>query len=164
MKKIILFAAAVFMSVYCMAQEPMAFPFQGGKEVMTKFFKDSVVVSNEIVSKKATGMVVFKFTADQKGAIKKMVIYYADDVMLARPVIEALKKSSSKWIVPGNEKSHDFILPFIIGFNPSASNTADTKNLYYNFYLAKKPIQTQDQLPLDVVTMLPPVMINYDVN
>lgn len=164
MKKTLLSITALLLSVYCMAQEPMAFPFQGGSQVMNKFFKDSLVVSQEIISKKATGMVIFKFTADQKGAVQKMVIYYADDVMLARPVIDALKKSSSKWIVPGNEKFHDFILPFMIGFNAPAGNTDEAKQLFYNFFLTRKPILTQDQLPLNLVTLLPPVVINYDVN
>ena len=164
MKKVLLSIIILFLSAYCMAQEPLAFPFQGGSSVMGKFFKDSVVISAEIKTKKATGMVIFKFTADQKGAVQKMVIYYADDVLLARPVIEALKKSSSRWIVPGNEKFHDFMIPFIIGFNPPANNTGQAKNLLYNFYLARKPIMTQDQLPLNLVTLLPPVVINYDVD
>ena len=164
MKKILLSIITLFISACCIAQEPMAFPFQGGKDVMTRFFKDSLVVSPDIINKKATGMVVFKFTADQKGSIQKMVIYYADDVILARPVIDAIKKSSSKWIVPGNEKFHDFILPFIISFNPSVANSKEAKQLYYNFYMSRKPIMSQDQLPLNMVTLLPPVVVNYETD
>ncbi|MGZ3750197.1 MAG: hypothetical protein ACXVB0_03820 [Mucilaginibacter sp.] len=164
MKKIILSIAALFLSVYCMAQQQLAFPFQGGSTVMTQFFKDSLTVSPEIIKSKATGTVVFKFTADQKGAIQKLVIYYADDAILAPPMIEALRKSNHKWIVPDNEKFHDFILSFSIGFIPSESGSTSAQKALYNSYIKRKPIVSVNQVPLDNVTLLPTVIVNYKID
>ena len=163
MKKSLLIIA-LFISVQSFAQQKLAFPFQGGNRVMMQFFKDSLVVSPEIKQVKATGLVIFKFSADEQGNIKNVVIYYADDVMLARPVIEALKKSSHKWIIPNNEKSHDFILSFSIGFTPSATDVASAKEGLYNFYQKHKPILSANQVPLDNVTLLPTVVVNYKID
>jgi len=163
MKKIILIAAAVLSSVYSMAQTELAFPFQGGAPVMTAFFRDSLKVSPEIVSKKATGTAVFKFTADEKGTIKRIVVYYADDYILTTPVIEALKKSNHKWIIPDHEKVHDFVIPFSIGFNqPPIPSKALLKEVY-EFYAKRKPILSTNQVPVDNATLLPTVVINYDL-
>src|ERR1700761_3029634 len=124
MKKTLLFATiALLFSLHSAAQQQLSFPFQGGSDIMTRFFKDSLNVSPEIVKARAAGMVVFKFTADDKGVIKNLVIYYADDAILVPPVIEALKRSSTKWIIPDKEKVHDFILPFSIRFNTPATIT-----------------------------------------
>jgi hypothetical protein len=163
MKKILISIIAIFLSVHVMAQETLSFPFQGGKPVMNQFFKDSLMVSHEIVRQKATGVVVFKFTADQQGRISKIIIYYADDQMLAGPVIDALKKSNHKWIIPDHEKFHDFILPFSFNFNPAATETASIRKAVYNYHLNRKPITANDQVPLDMATLLPMVMANYDI-
>ncbi len=163
MKKIILIAAAVFSSVYSMAQAQLEFPFQGGAPVMSTFFKDSVVVSPDVVKKAATGTAIFKFTADTKGTITRIVIYYADDYLLATPIIEALKKSNHKWIIPNHEKTHDFILPFTIGFNPPAVLTKALEKKVYNFNTRHKPITNDNQIPLDNATLLPAVVIKYDL-
>jgi hypothetical protein len=164
MKKVIFLTISLFLSVYCMAQQQLAFPFQGGSKAMTQFFKDSVTVTPEIIKSKATGTVVFKFTADEKGAIKKLVIYYADDAILAPPMIEALKRSNHKWVVPDNEKFHDFILSFSIGFTPPAAGTPSPQKAVYNFYLKRKPILSTNQVPLDNVTLLPTVVVNYNLD
>ena len=161
MKKILLSIVALFISFYCMAQQELAFPFQGGSTVMTQFFKDSVTVSPEIIRAKANGTVIFKFTADTKGTIQKLVIYYADDAILAPPLIAALKKSNHKWIVPDKEKSHDFILSFSVSFTAPANGSAQ-KGLY-NFYVKHKPILSTNQVPLDNVTLLPTVVVSYKV-
>jgi len=130
---------------------------------MTRFFKDSLTVSPEIVKSRASGSVVFKFTANDRGAIQKMVIYYADDAILVPPVIEALKKSSNKWIIPDKEKAHDFIITFSINFNhPSTPDAADQKQVY-QFITHKKPILSVNQVPLDMATLLPTVVVNYDL-
>src|ERR1700712_1754903 len=140
MKNTLLILISLLSSAYCMAQQQLAFPFQGGGTAMTQFFKDSIAVSPDIIKSKANGTVIFKFTADQKGTIQKLVIYYADDAILAPPLIEALKKSNHKWVVPDNEKSHDFILSFAITFNPPAAGTPSPQKGVYNFYLKRKPI------------------------
>jgi hypothetical protein len=163
MKKTILIALAVFSSLYSMAQTELAFPFQGGAPVMSTFFKDSVQVSAAIISKKATGTAVFKFTADERGTIKKIVIYYADDYILTTPIIDALKKSNHKWIIPDHEKTHDFVLPFSIGFNAPAVSTKALEKRVYDFYTHRKPILSTNQVPLDNATLLPTVVINYDL-
>src|SRR5665213_527245 len=125
MKKSILFIAAILLSVHCMAHEQLSFPFQGGKEGMDKFFNDSLTVSQEIIQKKAIGTAVFKFTANEKGVISKIIVYYADDAILAPTIIDALKKSNHKWIIPDREKTHDFIITFAFSFNAPATDSAD---------------------------------------
>jgi hypothetical protein len=164
MKRVFLSIIPLLLSFYCMAQQQLAFPFQGGDRAMTQFFKDSIAVSSDIIKSKATGTVVFKFTADQKGTIQKLVIYYADDAILAPPLIEALKKSNHKWVVPDNEKSHDFILSFAITFNPPAAGTPSPQKGVYNFYLKRKPILSTNQIPLDNVTLLPAVLVKYSID
>jgi hypothetical protein len=164
MKKFILLSISLFLSAYCIAQQQLAFPFQGGSTAMTQFFKDSISVSPEIIKSKANGTVVFKFTADQKGTIQKLVIYYADDAILAPPLIAALKKSDHKWVVPDNEKTHDFILSFAVSFNPPAEGTPSPQKGVYNFYLKKKPILSTNQVPLDNVTLLPAVLVKYSID
>src|SRR5437879_7001755 len=147
MKKVLLSVIALFLSVYCIAQQQLAFPFQGGHQAMTQFFKDSIKVSPELIKIKANGTVIFKFTADEKGTIKKLVIYYADDAILAPPLIEPLKKSNHKWVVPDNEKFHDFIISFSIAFTPPAAGSPSPQKALYNFYLKRKPILSTNQFP-----------------
>jgi hypothetical protein len=147
-----------------MAQEQLAFPFQGGKEMMAKFFRDSLVVSPQLIAQKATGTAVFKFTADEKGNIKKIIIYYADDISITQPIIAALQKSNRKWIIPDHEKLHDFIIPFNMGFTPPTTVSPALQKAVYNFYTRRKPVLSYDQVPLDMVTLLPAVTINYSLN
>jgi len=155
------------LSVYCMAQEELSFPFQGGHPVMNQYFQNNIVVSPEIKFKKATGTAVFKFTADDIGNITKIVIYYTDDLILTPPIIAALKKSNHKWIIPNHEKSHDFIIPFSIKFNiPTIGNGAVQAayyDFYHDFYLHHTPLIAQDQIPLNEATLLPTVVVNYDL-
>ncbi|HAL81665.1 MAG TPA: hypothetical protein DCO83_05040 [Mucilaginibacter sp.] len=146
-----------------MAQEQLSFPFQGGKAVMTQFFKDSLIISPGIIQKKATGTAVFKFTANEKGAISKIIIYYADDALLAAPIIGALKKSNYKWIIPDHEKTHDFIIPFTISFNRPAIEDGKLRKTVYENYINRKPIISTDQVPLDEATLLPGVVVSYDI-
>ncbi len=161
MRKILLIIT-LFISMHCMAQQQLAFPFQGGSKVMMQFFKDSLKVSAPIMRAKATGMVIFKFSADEKGNIKNLVIYYADDAILAPPAIEALKKSTKKWIIPDNEKLHDFILPFLIRFDSPDSANKDTQNQQLNFFAKRTPILSHDQIPLNLTTLLPAIVVNYN--
>jgi hypothetical protein len=155
MKKIILFIFLFFNCICSFAQEQLAFPFQGGKEVMANFFKDSLTITPAIKSLKATGAAVFKFTADENGEIKKIIIFYADDIRLTPPIIEALKKSNRKWVIPNHEKLHD------ITFTPPATAGAALQKAVYNFSVGRKPVVTYDQVPLDMATLLPAVNINY---
>jgi hypothetical protein len=163
MKKLLIIAL-LLSSVYCKAQEgDLAFPFQGGSPVMTRFFKDSLQIGSDIKDKKATGTAVFKFTADISGNITRIVIYYADDYLLTMPVIQALKKSTKKWIIPNKEKFHDFIIPFSIGYNSPSSGEAEVQKAAYDFYSSRKPIVSNDQIPLNSATLLPTVVIKYDL-
>jgi len=163
MKKIILIAAILLTTFFAKAQETLAFPFQGGKDAMNHFFKDSVIISQQLAKSRASGTAVFKFTADESGIIKKIIIYYADDISLTQPLIEALKRSNKKWVIPDHEKMHDFIIPFSINFNaPATPNTALIK-ANYNYHIRRKPVLSYDQIPLDMATLLPAVSINYDL-
>lgn len=163
MKKLFLFTITVLISVSCMAQEQLSFPFQGGKEIMMRFFNENVIVPKDAVKKRVTGTVVFKFTADENGALSKIVIYYADDLALTPFIVEALKKSSSKWIIPNREKFHDFILPFSIRHNTPVKGTAEIQKSHYDFYKNAKPFVSTDQIPLNEASLLPTIIINYDV-
>lgn len=162
MKKTLLSLIALILSVCCMAQDDKpTFPFQGGSQIMTRFFNDSLKVSPIIKQMKASGVVVFKFSADDKGVVKNLVIYYADDAILAPPLIDAIKKSSRKWIIPFKEKQHDFVIPFLVRFNAPENVDRDTQTAMINFYNTRKPILARDQTPLDMATLLPTVIVNY---
>jgi len=161
MRRYLLIAVTSLISIHCIAQEKLAFPFQGGSKVMMQFFKDSLKVSPQIIKAKATGLVIFKFSADEKGDIKNLVIYYADDAILAGPAVEALKKSDHKWIIPDNEKLHDFVLPFLIKFNATQDDNNETQRALHYFYVKRKPIVAKDQVPLNLTTLLPEIVITY---
>jgi hypothetical protein len=163
MKRIILTAIVLAISAHCFAQEQLAFPFQGGKQAMAQFFKDSLYVSQDIAQKKATGTACIKFSVNQRGAISKIVVYYADNAILVQPAVDALRKTNHKWVISSNEKIHDFIIPFVFSFNPPDADNGEVQKALYNNYRARAPIQSIDQVPLDMTTLLPPVAINYDM-
>ena len=143
------------------AQDKLNFPFQGGAEIMNRFFTDSLTISPDIIQKRATGTAIFKFTADLDGRVTKIIIYYADDYILTTPLIEALKKSSKQWVIPDNEKQHDFIIPFSINFNPPTTGGAEAAQAAYRFYKQRHPILSTNQIPIATATLLPTVVINY---
>lgn len=152
----------MFVSFHAFAQQNLAFPFQGGNRAMMQFFRDTLQVTPEIKQAKATGLVIFKFSVDEKGNIKNLVIYYADDPILAGPVVEALKRSDHKWIIPDNEKLHDFLFPVLIRLNATDDDNAETRDALHHFYAKRKPILTKDQVPLNLTTLLPQVVISYN--
>lgn len=165
MKKIVLTLGFVIVTMAAMAQQHLAFPFQGGSAILTRFFRDSLQVSPEIVKKKAVGTAVFKFTADEKGAITKIIVYYADDAILVVPIIDALRKTNKKWIIPDRKKVHDFILPFSISFNAPDDKIDETaQKALYDYMLKRKPITSYDQVPLDEATLLPTITVKYDID
>ena len=131
---------------------------------MNQFFKDSLNISGDVAQKKAFGTAIFKFTANQKGDISKIIIYYADDAVLVTPVVEALRKSGRKWLIPDGEKSHDFLVPFVFSFAGPAANKGYMQKAVYESYRNRSPIVPADQVPLDKTTLLPPVMVSYPVS
>jgi hypothetical protein len=163
MKKLFTLVAALMISGLAMAQKELAFPFQGGQQVMTDFFKNNFAASADLKQQDAAGVVILKFTADQKGIIKKVIVYYADDFVLAQPAADLLKKSDRKWIVPDGEKLHDFILPISISFNAPATGAAAASKTFSAYYGKRSPILTNNQIPLDTATLLPTVTLKYDV-
>lgn len=163
MRRAFLAIVLILTSWCCQAQEKIPFPFQGGINIMERFFKDSLTVSPEIIQKKATGTAIFKFTADDKGGINKIIIYYADDAILIPPLITALKKSNHKWVIPDNEKMHDFIIQFSVYFNPPATDNAAVMSDFYKFYTQRKPLLSLNQIPIDDATLLPTVVVSYDL-
>ncbi len=146
--------------INCRAQEA-EFPFQGGKDIMMNFFRENLKNTPVIAANAATGLVVMKFTADQKGNIIKMIVYYADDAILTEPVVNVLRQTNGKWIVPANQKTYDFIIPFSIQINPSSNKHIETQ--MFKFYKAKRPIVSVDQVPLDMVTLLHSINLSYDL-
>ncbi len=163
MKKILVLITVITLSLHCLAQEQLSFPFQGGRDIMTRFFRDSLTVSPEIIHKRATGSVIFKFTADIQGSISKIIIYYADDAALAAPAIDALKRSNHKWIIPDHEKFHDFIIPFSFTFNVPAAEGQRLQARVYDYIRNRKPIVTENQVPLDMATLLPTIIVKYNL-
>ncbi len=149
---------AVLCFGYAMAQDEMDFPYQGGKQVMADYFKTNIAVTELIKLRAASGLVVMKFTADDKGGIIKMVVYYADDASLTEPVIKALRGTNGKWIVPDKQKSYDFLIPFSI--NIDAPNAKASKAML-QFYNSRVPIIATDQIPLNTVSLLPTVQVKY---
>ena len=144
-------------------EEELSFPFQGGHKIMDRFFRDSTKFGTTVKNIKATGMAIFKFSADDKGVVSKIVIYYADDLVLTEAILNSLRKSSKKWIIPNHEKIHDFILPFNVSFNIPTTGNAGVQSAHYDFYLHKKPFTSPDQIPMDEATLLPPVFLKYDL-
>ncbi|RCH54508.1 hypothetical protein DJ568_11835 [Mucilaginibacter hurinus] len=163
MKKIILVIFSVVIAFAANAQQKLAFPFQGGKTVMQNFFRDSLKVSKDVINKKAVGSAVFKFTANEYGQVKKIIVYYADDAILVKSIIEALQKSDRKWIIPDGEKTHDFILPFSINFNTSPTSSDQLNKQLFDYYSKRQPIVSFDQVPLDMATLLPTIIVKYDI-
>jgi hypothetical protein len=164
MKKNILFIALILLSFYSMAQKKSPFPFRGGKEHMMQFLKDSLVVSPQIMKEKATGTVTFKFTSDQLGNVTKIVLYYADDAVLVQPVIDILKKSNRKWVLPDDVKVNDYLITFTFNFNPpAAAASRELQKEVYSYISNRKPIVFANQAVLDLTTLLPTIVINYDL-
>ena len=163
MKKTLTGIILITLSAYSIAQAQLAFPFQGGKAVMDQFFKDSLYVSQLITEKRITGTAILKFSAAQNGTISKIVVYYADDAVLVQPIVDALKRSAHKWIIPDKERLHDFIIPFIFSFTLPTVETPRLRKMMYDDYHNRKSILATDQVPLDMTTLLPPVPINYDL-
>jgi len=158
MKKLILSLIALISFTCVMAQAEMDSPFQGGNEVMDRYFSDSLKVTDLIKQKAASGVVVMKFTSDTKGSIIKMVVYYADDIILTEPVIKALRGTKGKWVIPAKQKTYDFLIPFAINIDHPTSKASKAMLQFYN---TKKPIVATDQIPLNTVSLLPTVQVSY---
>jgi hypothetical protein len=163
MKKSLLLIAFVLLSFCGMAQEKSDFPFRGGKEQMMSFFKDSLTVSQEIIQKKATGLVILKFTAYANGNISKMVVYYADDAVLIQPIVDAIKKSNQKWLLPDGERFRDFIITFSYNFNTPPATNNELQKAVYDYMSTRRPIILNNQSEVDNGILLPTVVVNYDV-
>lgn len=161
-KSAIIFIALLLVSVYSKAQDQSPFPFKAGSEAMAKFFRDSLTVSPDLVARKATGTVVLKFSADGSGAISRIIVYYADDISLAQPVIDALNKSNHQWMIPGDRKLFDYVISFTINFNLPDNASQELKDKFYKFYSQHRQITAANEVPLGQVTMLPNVVVTYD--
>ncbi len=161
MKRFIIFFSLILSVLHSRAQKTLAFPFQGGRDVMMTYFKDNIVIPESLKKIKATGTAVLKFTADQKGSIQKIVVYYADDYSITVPFIEALKKSDRKWVIPDEEKVHDFVISFTVNLLPQTKVSAAVQKQVYDAYQQRKPIFATNQVPLDMATLLPAIITTY---
>ncbi|MCJ8210519.1 hypothetical protein MUY27_12445 [Mucilaginibacter sp. RS28] len=160
MKKLLLIAAVMLFTANVFAQKQAIFPFQGGQQPMLDFFKTNFQPSADVKNQSASGLVILKFTVDPKGAVKKIVVYYADDVILAQNAATLLQQTDKKWIIPSDEKLHDFILTVNIGFQQPL-NAANSKK-FMAFYTKRSPLVTHNQIPMESATMLPTVTLTYD--
>ncbi len=160
-KSTLIIIALLLISICSKAQSP--FPFKAGSEAMNKFFRDSINISPDLAARKATGTVVLKFSADGNGSISKIVVYYADDVSLTQPVIDALNKSNRQWAIPGNRKLYDYVISFTIYFNLPDNASPELKEQFYKFYSQRRQITAANEVPLGQVTMLPNVIFTYDL-
>lgn len=163
MKKTLLFIALISLSFNVMAQKKSAFPFKGGVEHMMNFFKDSLIVPQHLIDRRATGVVIFKFTADALGRVSKLVLYYADDAILTQPVVDALKRSSGKWDIPPGVNTNDYLITFSFSFTPPAAAGTDLVNAVYDYTINRKPIVFPNQFLTDEGILLPTVMVTYDI-
>lgn len=161
MKRFIIFFSLILSVLHSRAQKTLAFPFQGGRDVMMTYFKDNIVIPESLKKIKATGTAVLKFTADQKGAIQKIVVYYADDYSITIPFIDALKKSDRKWVIPDEEKVHDFVISFTVNLLPQSKVSTAVQKQVYDAYQQRKPIFATNQVPLDMATLLPAIITTY---
>lgn len=161
MKKHLIVLFAIFVSAQAMAQtSKFTFPFQGGSQAMGRYFQENTEIPTTVKDGRAIGTVILKFTADENGSVSKIVLYHADDASLLQPLIDVLKKSEHKWIIPDHEKEHDFMIPFSISFNPTGDAGDSAKKLYKS-YQSRSPMSTNDQMPLAEITLLPAVEISY---
>jgi hypothetical protein len=163
MKKTLLIIILASLTLTGFAQKKLAFPFKGGKEHMVNFFKDSLIVSQGIIDRKAYGIVVIKFSADPLGRVSKMVVYYADDPVLIQPAVDALKRSDKHWIIPTGASSTDYLVTFSYSFNPPAAPSADLQAAVYDYNINRKPITFNNESLVENGILLPTVVVNYDI-
>lgn len=162
-KYTLLVIALLCISVYGKAQDQSPFPFKTGSEAMMKFFKDSTVISPDLQARRANGTVMLKFSTDVNGTISRIVVYYADDLGLAQPVIDVISKTRGQWVIPGNRMRCDFLLSFTINFNLPANPSPELKEQLYAAYASRRPVTASNEIPLGQVTLLPNVVLTYDV-
>jgi hypothetical protein len=163
MKKTLLLIALLSVALCGMAQKKSSFPFKGGVEHMMAFFKDSLIVSQDIIQRKASGTVTFKFSADALGRVSKIVLYYADDAVLAQPAADALKRSGGKWDIPVGTASNDYLITFSFNFIPPAAAGVDLVNAVYDYSVNHRPITFPNQFLMENGILLPTVAVNYDI-
>lgn len=161
MKKILMMLLVTLSFSYARAQQELDFPFQGGSQVMNDYFAQHLNITDLIKQRAASGTVIMKFTSDPKGSIIKMVVYYADDASLIEPVITALKGTDGKWIIPDKQKSYDFVIPFSITMD---TPDARASKAILQFLNTRSPIVSTDQIPLNLVTLLPAISVKYTYN
>jgi hypothetical protein len=172
MKKLSLIALALLICGATLAQKKeevkkdapkleLPVPFKGGIDSMMLFFKDRFVVTPQIKQAKATGLAIFKITVETKGMIESIVVYYADDVQLTQPAIDALKRTNGKWVIPKSVKAYDFIVPFAITYKPEGGLKPAALKSILDYYEHRKPLTSPDQVPLNYATMLPTINVEY---
>lgn len=161
MKRFLSIAVLVLCAFIGHAQRQMAFPFQGGKEVMMTFFKNNVVIPDALKKQNATGTAILKFTADDKGAIQKVVVYYADDYSIALPFIDALKRSDRKWVIPDEVKTYDFVISFTLDRSAATVKASAAAKPTADANRVRRPIFASNPIPLDMATLLPAIITTY---
>jgi len=136
-------------------------PFKGGIDSLLLFFKDNLVVSPAIVKAKASGTAIIKFSADSKGFLTSIVIFYADDYILTQSSTDALRRSNGKWVIPKEVESYDFVLQFTYNYRPEGAIKPTALKAMLDFQQQHKPIIATNQVPLNYATLLPTIVVNY---
>lgn len=136
-------------------------PFKGGIDTLLQFFKDNLAVSPQIIKAKASGTAIIKFSADSKGFITSIVIFYADDYLLTQPATDALRRSNGKWVIPKEVESYDFVLQFTYSYKPEGAVKPAALKAILDFQQQHRPIIATNQVPLNYATLLPTVVVNY---
>jgi hypothetical protein len=137
-------------------------PFKGGIDSLLQFFKDYVIVTPQIVKAKASGTAIIKFSADNKGFLTSIVIYYADDYILTQPATDALRHSNGKWVIPKEVESYDFVIQFTYSYKPVGTIKPAALKAILDYQQQHKPIVAHDQVPLNYATLLPTIVVNYE--
>lgn len=136
-------------------------PFKGGIDSMFRFFKENLKVSPEIMKAKASGAAIIKFSAEKKGMLTSIVVYYADDYLLTQPAIDALRRTNGKWDMPAEVDSYDFVIQFVYNYKPTGVIKSATSKAILDYYQHHKPIVAPNQVPLKHATLLPTIVVDY---
>jgi len=137
-------------------------PFKGGIDSMLLFFKDNLIVTPAIVKAKASGTAIIKFSADNKGFLTSIVIFYADDFILTQPATDALRPTNGKWVIPKEVESYDFVIQFTYNYKPAGTIKPTAMKALLDFQQQHKAIVSHDQVPLMFSTLLPTIVVDYD--
>ena len=162
---------ANFLFAYTMGKNYFVLPVLFFLSVFTSYSQTATVVLRVADAKTVINKNIYGHFAEHLGHCIYDGLYVGDSNQVIpntagvrNDIIDALKKSNHKWVIPDHEKFHDFIVSFSLAFTPPAAGAPSPQKGVYNFYLKRKPILSTNQVPLDNVTLLPTVAVNYKID